>query len=114
MDFDRFSIALLALRPDAPQLSEVEAAELQDAHMSYLADLHQADHLLAAGPLMDNSLRGLTILKVESQIARQLMEEDPAVRAGRFKVSVMAWMVPRVAMEFFATSFSRSVAEVDQ
>jgi uncharacterized protein len=113
MDFDRFSIALLVLRLDAPQLSEVEAAELQDSHMSYLADLHQAGHLVAAGPLMDDSFRGLTILKVDLEVARQLMEKDPAVRAGRLKVTVMPWIVPRGAMEFSATEFPRSMAEVD-
>src|SRR5580704_11787206 len=100
MDFDRFTVALFVLRPDALQLGEVEAAELQDAHMSHLADLHQAGTLLEAGPLMDDFFRGLTILKVDTDIARQLMEEDRAVRAGRFEVAVMPWMVPRGAMAF--------------
>ncbi len=59
MDFDRFSVALLALRLDAPRPAESEAAALHNAHMSYLADLHQAGHLLVAGPLADDSLRGL-------------------------------------------------------
>jgi uncharacterized protein len=113
MDFDRFSVALLVLRLDAPQLGEAEAAELQDAHMSYLADLHQAGFLLAAGPLMDDSFRGLAILKVDPEVARQLMEEDPAVQAGRLKVAVMPWMVPGGAMEFSVTKFPRSMAEVD-
>jgi uncharacterized protein len=113
MDFDQFSVTLLELRLDAPQLGELEAAELQDAHMSYLADLHQAGHLLVAGPLADDSFRGLTILNVDTDVARQLMGEDPAVRAGRLKIAVMPWLVPRGAMEFSATRFPRSMAEVD-
>jgi uncharacterized protein YciI len=114
MDCYRLSVALLLVRPDAPQLGEVEASELQDAQMSYLADLHQARYLLAAGPLTDDSFRGLTILKGDTELARPLMEKDPAVRAGRLKVTVMPWMVPRGAMEFSTARFPRSMAEVDE
>ena len=39
LDFDRYTIALLILRPDAPQLDEQAAAALQDAHLAHLADL---------------------------------------------------------------------------
>ena len=51
MEFDRFSIALLVLRPDSPRLDKEAEAELQDAHMAHLAD-HEAGYLLAAGPLL--------------------------------------------------------------
>jgi uncharacterized protein YciI len=113
MDFDRFTVVLLVLREDAPHLSEAEAAKLQNSHMSHLADLHQAGHLLAAGPLTDEHFRGLSILNVDPETARQLKQEDPAVRAGRFDVVVMPWMVPAGAMTFSATHFPRSMAEVD-
>src|SRR5579859_7357329 len=46
MEFDRYTISLLMLRSDAPAFSEQEEAELQDAHMSHLARLHQAGHCL--------------------------------------------------------------------
>jgi uncharacterized protein len=112
MDFDRFSIALLILREDAPDLAPSEAAALQDAHMSHLADLHEAGHLLAAGPLADDQFRGLSILSVGSDEALRLKEEDPAVKAGRFRVVIMPWMVPAGAMTFTSTHFPRSAAEV--
>jgi hypothetical protein len=113
MDFDRFAVALLVLRDDAPCLSEADAAKLQDAHMSHLADLHQLGHVLAAGPLMDGDYRGLMILNADPEAARELMATDPAVRAGRLDVLVLPWMVPRGAMEFSLTKFPRSMAEVD-
>jgi uncharacterized protein YciI len=113
MEFDRFTVVLLVLREDAPQLSEVDAAELQNAHMAHLADLHQAGHLLAAGPLMDDHFKGLSILNVDPETARQLNEDDPAVRAGRFDVLVMPWMVPGGAMTFSATHFPRSMSEAE-
>ena len=113
MEFDRYTIALLILRPDAPDLDEGAAAALQDAHMAHLADLHEAGHLLAAGPLSDEKFRGLSILNVEPERARELKEQDPAVRMGRFSVEVIPWMVPAGAMAFSPARFPRSVAEVE-
>jgi uncharacterized protein YciI len=111
VEFDRFSIGLLLLRDDAPQLDEEAAAELQDAHLTYLSELHEAGHLLAAGPLLDEAYRGLSIFSVEPEQARALGEQDPAVRAGRFSITILPWMVPGGAVEFSPTRFPRSVAE---
>jgi uncharacterized protein YciI len=113
VEFDRYTIALLILRPDAPELDEEAAAELQDAHMAHLADLHEQGHLLAAGPLSDEKFRGLTILNVEPERARELKEQDPAVQIGRFAVKVIPWMVPAGAMTFSRTRFPRSLAEAN-
>jgi len=113
VEFDHYTIALLILRPDAPELDEEAAAELQDAHMAHLADLHEQGHLLAAGPLSDEKFRGLTILNVEPERARALKEQDPAVQIGRFAVKVIPWMVPAGAMTFSRTRFPRSLAEAN-
>ena len=106
---------MLILRPDAPALDEDAAASLQDAHLAHLADLHEAGHLLAAGPLgsgdPDEQFRGLSILNVDPEQARALKEEDPAVRIGRFSVKVLPWMVPAGAMSFSRARFPRSAAE---
>ncbi|HEX9475108.1 MAG TPA: YciI family protein [Candidatus Dormibacteraeota bacterium] len=104
----------MILRPDAPKLDKEAAARLQDAHMAHLADLHDAGYLLAAGPLIDEKFRGLSILNVEPERARALKEQDPAVIAGRFSVKVIPWMVPRGAMTFSRVHFPRSVSEVDE
>ena len=111
MDFDRLTIVLLSLRPDAPQLDEEAADALQDAHMAFLAELHEAGHLLAAGPLSHETYRGLSILNVEPERARELKEQDPAVRAGRFSLEVIPWMVPAGAVSFSPTRFPRSMTE---
>jgi uncharacterized protein len=113
MDFDRFSITLLVLRDDAPELTAEQEDALQDAHMSHLADLHQAGHLLAAGPLLDRTspYRGLSILNVGVDEARMLKERDPAVRAGKYAVLALPWMVPAGAMHFSPTRFPRSASE---
>jgi uncharacterized protein YciI len=113
MDFDRYSVALLIRREDAPQLSDAESDRLQDAHMAHLTDLHDAGHLLVAGPLLDEHYRGFSIFNVPPEVAKELTEADPAVRAGRFEVKVMPWMVPGGAMTFTPAEFPRSTAEVE-
>jgi len=113
MHLDQFTVALLILRPDAPQLDSEAEAALQDAHMAHLADLHEAGYLLAAGPLLGNdTFRGLSILRVGPEEARRLKEQDPAVRAGRYTVTVLPWLVPTGAISFSPTRFPRSVADV--
>jgi uncharacterized protein YciI len=114
--FDNFTVTLLVLRPDAPQLDEEAAAALQDAHLAHLADLHEAGYLVAAGPLLgppDREFRGLSIFNVDAERALALKEQDPAVRAGRFAVKVMPWVVPAGAISFSPTRFPRSVVEAE-
>jgi hypothetical protein len=115
VEFDQFTIALLILRPDAPELDDDAASALQDAHLNHLAELHEAGHLLAAGPLRgdpDERFRGLSIFAVDPEQARALSERDPAVRAGRFAVEILPWMVPGGAVAFSPTRFPHSVADV--
>jgi uncharacterized protein YciI len=110
--FDLLTIALLTLRDDAPQLDEEAAAALQDAHMAYNADLHEAGHLLAAGPLPHRRFRGLSIWSVEPERVGLLREQDPAVRAGRLSADVLRWMVPAGTIAFSPTRLPRSMADV--
>jgi uncharacterized protein YciI len=111
VEFDHLTIVLLMLRPDAPELDKEASAALQDAHMAHLADLHEAGHLVAAGPLDDAEHRGLSIFNVDPEQARELSERDPAVRAGRLAVHIIPWMLPKGAMAFSRTRFPRSMAE---
>jgi uncharacterized protein len=84
MNFDRFTMTLLVLRDDAPELTPDQEAALQDAHMAHLADLHEAGHLLAAGPLLDRDspFRGLSILSVGVEEARVLKEKVSEATKG--------------------------------
>jgi uncharacterized protein YciI len=114
MDFDSFTMTLLVLRDDAPDCTPEEEDALQDAHMAHLADLHAAGHLLAAGPLLDRAspFRGLSILNVSAEEALALKEDDPAVKAGKYRIIALPWMVPAGAMRFGPATFPRSVSEV--
>jgi hypothetical protein len=118
VEFDRYTVTLLVLRPDAPELEVGAANTLQDAHMSHLADLHEAGNLLAAGPFLgaaDQPFRGLSIWRPDPDQVQHFMEQhpDPAVAAGRLRVEVIPWMVPSGAMRFARTRFPRSMAEAE-
>lgn len=117
MKFDRYTIALLILRPDAPQLDEQAENELQDAHMAFLAGLHEAGYLLAAGPLLGEAgreFRGLSILNVDPERALALKQDDPAVKTGRYAIQVFPWIVPAGTIAFSPTRFPRSMAEANE
>jgi uncharacterized protein YciI len=111
MRFDHFTLALMLRPPDAPQLDEQTAAAVQDAHLAYLADLHAAGSLVAAGPIDHPRYRGLSIMTVEPEQARKLKIQDEAVRAGVLRPEIVPWMVPAGALSFSPTRFPRSVAE---
>jgi uncharacterized protein len=111
VQFDQFTIVLAMLRRDAPELDDGAADALQDAHMAFLADLHEAGHLLAGGPLDDPEYRGLSIMNIDPERALELRGQDPAVLAGRLSLKALSWTVPGGAVHFTPTRFPRSVAE---
>jgi len=112
--FDEFTVVLLLTPPDAPVLEDAAAADLQDAHLAYLAALHESGQLLAAGPLPGEPrrrFRGLNIFGTGPDEARLLAEQDPAVRAGQFELEILPWLVPAGALGFERTIFPHSAAE---
>ena len=115
MKFDQFTVGLLLLRPDAPKLSEEEENALQDAHMAFLAKLHDEGHLLAAGPILGTSereLRGLSIYRGPPDEVRALADKDPGVIAGRYRHEFFPWIVPGGAVSFSHTKFPKAMIEV--
>jgi uncharacterized protein YciI len=114
MQFDRYTVILLTLRPDAPEMTDDEAADLQDRHLAYGADLQERGLVLARGPLVDQDderFRGYSIWSVDSETARSHAEGDPAVRIGRLAVNVMTWMMPAGNLQFTKVKPPRSIAE---
>jgi uncharacterized protein YciI len=94
--FDVRTIVFLRRGTNPPDLPEEESTALHHAHLAHLADLHERGIIVANGPLLDQSdetLRGVSIYTVDAGEARRLAEQDPAVRAGRFRVDVARWAV---------------------
>lgn len=114
MDVDTFTLALLVLRDDAPQLSEDGEDALQDKHMAHLSALHEGGQLLAAGPVLgepDRRVRGFSIYRCDVTTARELAADDPAVRAGRYRTELHAWMIPAGLLTFTPGRLPASMAE---
>jgi uncharacterized protein len=115
MEFDRFTVVLLCANPDAPKLDAAAENELQDSHMNHLATMHEAGELLAAGPTPGDParrIRGVCILSVDPDRARERFNADPSVRAGVLTVQTHVWLVPRGAVSFSPTRFPHSQAEL--
>ena len=105
---------LLVRRPDAPELTDEEAAELQNRHLAFRADLRDRGVLVGGGPLVDQDderLRGISSMTCDAETARRLGNEDPAVRAGRLAVEMMTWIVPAGNVRFENVPAPRSMAE---
>ena len=116
MDFDRFTLALLVRRPSSPTLDSGSEARLQDAHLAYLADLHDKGQLLAAGPVLsgpDRSIRGVIIFRGSPEELTACATEDPWVKAGYLEYQFYPWMVPAGAVRFSHTRFPRTSADAE-
>jgi uncharacterized protein len=62
----------------------------------------------------DDRLRGIAVLSVDPETARDLYSADPAVRAGRMSFQVMTWMVPAGNVRFEDVPHPRSAAEAEE
>lgn len=115
MQFDQYTIALLVLCEDAPELTEEAEDALQDAHLAHLSALHESGALLAAGPVLgepDRSLRGFAVYRGgDVAEARPLADADPAVRAGRLRCELHPWALPAGLVTFTSGRLPVSIAE---
>lgn len=79
-----------------PEVTE-ETKKLQEGHMANINRLSEAGKLVLAGPFVDGGARrGVFIFKVDTlEEAQALTETDPAVKAGRLKIELHRWAVPK-------------------
>ena len=84
----------LVRRPSAPAIDAGTSAEIQTAHLAYMAGLHAQGKLLVAGPFLDDTAsRGIVIYRVKDVAeATALAADDPAVKAGRLVLEAYPWM----------------------
>jgi uncharacterized protein len=115
MEFDRYTLCLLVRQPGSSN-QEPDSGTVQDAHLAYLASLHDTGMLLAAGPLLagpDPEFRGVCLLRTSKDEAVRLGDDDPAVRAGRLTYRCFDWTIPAGALTRSEARFPRSMAEVE-
>ena len=82
----------LNTNPDKPEISESEKENLQALHLENLDRLAQQGILHAAGPFDGGG--GMLILETDSkEEALDIVNTDPAVKAGRFNVEVFPFLL---------------------
>ena len=84
--------------PDAPPDGAVFDDPRFAEHVAFLHRMHDAGHLVAAGPLTDNPGHGMTILCLPGadqlvQATQLATQEDKSVAAGLLAVTVRPWNV---------------------
>ena len=79
----------------APQVTE-EVMELQKAHLANIGRLAEEGKMVLAGPFGDGGeMRGLFFFDVKTmEEAQELVNTDPAVKAGRLRVELHPWWGP--------------------
>jgi uncharacterized protein YciI len=83
--------------PEAPTESLFDAPGFAD-HVAFLARMHEAGYLVAAGPLPDRPGEGMTILRLPGadqmdRAIRLATNDDLSVASGFFTVEVRPWQV---------------------
>jgi len=96
-DMRTIHIAMLYRGPNyARTQTSRDLPALQKAHLAHLTRLAKAGHALIAGPIEGGGdLAGIVMLTAESAHAARAFEaEDPAVKAGRFRIEMVSYTTP--------------------
>jgi uncharacterized protein YciI len=103
-EFDTYQLILLVRAPDGPELDDEASTALGLQHLGHFGKMHAAGYLKVAGPIDgDDDIAGICLYQAGSlERARNLAEDDPAVRAGRFVVRAMTWYTQKGAMAWGA------------
>jgi uncharacterized protein YciI len=94
MEFDTFAVVFLILNPNLPD-DDPGQDRIQIAHQAYLGHLRKIGKVIAAGPTGGQPMRGIVLFNSEVEEAKELMSDDPAVRAGWFTLETTPWFVPK-------------------
>lgn len=91
-EMKRYFFVMLTKGPNRSQDS-VTVQKLQEGHMANISKMAEMKKLAIAGPFLDEGLwRGIFILNVETaEEAKQLIDNDPAVKAGRLNYEIHPW-----------------------
>ncbi|HEX7312533.1 MAG TPA: YciI family protein [Pyrinomonadaceae bacterium] len=92
-----YVFGILVRGPQWTAAETEETRKLQEGHMANINRLAESGKLVLAGPFFDGGeRRGVFIFKVDTlQEAQSLTDTDPAVKAGRLKIELHRWSVPK-------------------
>ena len=88
-----YYFVLLTRGPEWTAEKTPATEKIQAAHLANITKLHDAGKLVLAGPFTDNgNWRGIFIFKTSSiEETKSLVENDPAVQAGRLTYEIHPW-----------------------
>lgn len=88
----KYFVVFLKAGPTRSQTEE-EAKEIQEKHLAHLQKLAEMGKTSITGPFGDDGeIRGIVVYNTATaEEARNLAEQDPAVKAGRLVVEVHPW-----------------------
>jgi uncharacterized protein YciI len=88
-----YTFGLLRKGPKWTPQSTDETQRIQAGHMANITKMAESGHLLVAGPFQDGGdLRGIFVFgKGTREELRAMVDEDPAVKAGRLVVDLYTW-----------------------
>jgi uncharacterized protein YciI len=94
----------LVMLNEGPKWTTKETPELQKlhaAHIAHILDLGKSGKEVLAGPIGgDSKLRGVAVLSVATiEEARQLEDDDPAVKAGHLVADIHPWYAAKNIMK---------------
>ena len=97
MKLDAYTVVLLKRPESAPSLSDEELVMLQRQHVAFNARMREEGKAVVTGPFRgqpDPALRGINLFRTSVEETRDLMSQDPLVRAGRLEVDIFSWLMP--------------------
>jgi hypothetical protein len=95
---------LLLLKGDRyDDIDPETAGALNTEHLKHTLGQREAGHVLAAGALRtdaETAVRGLGFYRVPPDEARRMSEDDPAIRAGMYRVETYTFLGPKDGLAF--------------
>ena len=91
-ELKEYYFVMLKKGPNRDQ-SKATADSIQKGHMAHINKMAEAGNLCIAGPFGDDGeWRGILIFKTKTlQEAKNLVEQDPAVKSGRLSYEAHPW-----------------------
>src|SRR2546425_11553526 len=88
-----YIMGLLRKAPNRPAIANEEAQRIQEGHLSNIRKMAATGELIVAGPFSDDGdLRGVLIFQQTTiEEAKALVDQDPAVKAGRLIIELHPW-----------------------
>jgi uncharacterized protein len=103
-ELESYTFALLVKGDRYDDFDPDTFEELNTAHLRHTLAQRAAGQLLAAGALRtddtDTPVRGLGFYRVTPEEAKRLGDQDPAIRAGIYRVETFTFLGPKGGLAF--------------